>query len=84
MITESQFKTHETADSLFRQKLGQRRFGWFLLERNFGCAQDVEGCLVGEDVYIIQSRPQPLQNIFFLCAIKRTIIKMFENNSPYM
>ncbi|KAG2244193.1 hypothetical protein Bca52824_093981 [Brassica carinata] len=30
-------------------------------KRNFGCAQDVEACLVGGDVYIVQSRPQPLR-----------------------
>ncbi|WZZ12237.1 hypothetical protein YC2023_105326 [Brassica napus] len=61
---------HILSDYHYLQKLGQRRFGWFLLERNFGCAQDVEGCLVGEDVYIIQSRPQPLQNIFFFMCYK--------------
>ena len=29
------------------------------LEKAFGGAQDVEGALVGEDVYIVQTRPQP-------------------------
>lgn len=29
------------------------------MERAFGGAQDVEGCLVGEDLYVVQTRPQP-------------------------
>ncbi|KAL3634731.1 Phosphoglucan, water dikinase, chloroplastic [Castilleja foliolosa] len=49
-----------TVDPVFREKVG-RRLGavGFYLERTFGCAQDVEGCLVGEDVFIVQTRPQP-------------------------
>ncbi|KAL8459573.1 hypothetical protein ACS0TY_036901 [Phlomoides rotata] len=49
-----------TVDAVFRQELG-RRLGavGFFLEQKFGCPQDVEGCLVGEDVYIVQTRPQP-------------------------
>ncbi|VVB15179.1 unnamed protein product [Arabis nemorensis] len=60
-LTVDYSKKRLTVDSVFRQQLGQRlgTVGFFL-ERNFGCAQDVEGCLVGEDVYIVQSRPQPL------------------------
>ncbi|KAJ4870584.1 hypothetical protein Rs2_47806 [Raphanus sativus] len=60
-LTVDYSKKRLTVDSMFRQKLGQRLGSvGFFLERNFGCAQDVEGCLVGEDVYIVQSRPQPL------------------------
>lgn len=29
------------------------------LERSFGGAQDVEGCLVGETLFVVQTRPQP-------------------------
>lgn len=28
------------------------------LERELGCPQDVEGCFVGSDIYLVQSRPQ--------------------------
>nr|GMD65870.1 phosphoglucan, water dikinase, chloroplastic [Ipomoea batatas] len=50
-----------TVDPVFRHQLGQRlgTVGFFL-ERKFGCPQDVEGCLVGKDIFIVQSRPQPL------------------------
>ncbi|KAL3506570.1 hypothetical protein ACH5RR_031952 [Cinchona calisaya] len=49
-----------TVDAVFRQQLGQRlgTVGFFL-ERKFGCPQDVEGCIVGKDIFIVQSRPQP-------------------------
>ena len=30
------------------------------LEEQFGAPQDVEGCFVGEQLYIVQTRPQPL------------------------
>jgi hypothetical protein len=30
-----------------------------LLEEAFGGPQDVEGCCVGEDIFIVQTRPQP-------------------------
>ena len=30
------------------------------LEAEFGGPQNVEGCIVGDDVYVFQSRPQPL------------------------
>ena len=29
------------------------------MERAFGGPQDVEGCLVGEELYVVQTRPQP-------------------------
>ncbi|XBI76603.1 hypothetical protein VPH35_069819 [Triticum aestivum] len=50
-----------SVDRTFRQKFGQRlaAVGQYL-EQRFGSAQDVEGCMVGEDIYIVQSRPQPL------------------------
>lgn len=50
-----------TVDPVYRQQLGQRlgAVGLFL-EQKFGCPQDVEGCVVGKDVYIVQTRPQPL------------------------
>lgn len=31
-----------------------------LLEREFGGPQDVEGCLLGDAVFVVQTRPQPL------------------------
>ncbi|XP_027934248.1 phosphoglucan, water dikinase, chloroplastic [Vigna unguiculata] len=50
-----------TVDSAFRRQLGQRLCAvGFFLERKFGCPQDVEGCLVGKDIFIVQTRPQPL------------------------
>ena len=30
------------------------------LEEAFGGPQDVEGAIVGQDVFIVQTRPQPL------------------------
>ncbi|KAL2497284.1 Phosphoglucan [Abeliophyllum distichum] len=50
-----------TVDPIFRQQLGTRlgAVGLFL-EREFKCPQDVEGCLVGDDIFIVQTRPQPL------------------------
>lgn len=49
-----------TVDAVYRQQLGQRlgAVGYFL-ERKFGCPQDVEGCLLGKDIYVVQTRPQP-------------------------
>jgi hypothetical protein len=43
-----------------RQALG-KRIGAVagLLERQFGGAQDVEGCFVGDLLYVVQTRPQP-------------------------
>ncbi|KAI3932874.1 hypothetical protein MKX01_031856 [Papaver californicum] len=50
-----------TIDGVFRQQLGQRLCSiGFFLEQKFGCPQDVEGCIVGKDIYIVQTRPQPL------------------------
>ncbi|KAL0391697.1 UNVERIFIED_CONTAM: Phosphoglucan, water dikinase, chloroplastic [Sesamum radiatum] len=49
-----------TVDPIFRQQLGQRLGAvGFFLEQKFGCPQDVEGCLVGNDIFIVQTRPQP-------------------------
>ncbi|KAK9088030.1 hypothetical protein Syun_030424 [Stephania yunnanensis] len=49
-----------TLDPILRRQLGQRLCAvGFFLERKFGCAQDVEGCIIGEDVFIVQTRPQP-------------------------
>lgn len=31
-----------------------------MLEEEFGAPQDVEGALVGSEVFIVQTRPQPL------------------------
>lgn len=44
-----------------RIRLGQRlaSIGAYL-EESLGAPQDVEGAVVGGDVYIVQSRPQPL------------------------
>uniref|UniRef100_A0ACD6A9N6 Uncharacterized protein n=1 Tax=Avena sativa TaxID=4498 RepID=A0ACD6A9N6_AVESA len=50
-----------SVDSTFRKQFGQRlaAIGQYL-EQQFESAQDVEGCMVGKDIYIVQSRPQPL------------------------
>lgn len=49
-----------TVDPIFRRQLGQRLCAiGFFLERKFGCPQDVEGCMVGKDIFIVQTRPQP-------------------------
>lgn len=59
-LTVDYSKKPLTVDPIFRRQLGQRlcAVGHFL-ERKFRCPQDVEGCLVGNDVYIVQTRPQP-------------------------
>lgn len=59
-LTVDYSKKPLTVDAAFRQQLGQRlgAVGLFL-EQKFGCPQDVEGCLVGKDVYVVQTRPQP-------------------------
>uniref|UniRef100_A0A803LZL4 CBM20 domain-containing protein n=1 Tax=Chenopodium quinoa TaxID=63459 RepID=A0A803LZL4_CHEQI len=60
-LTVDYSKKPLTVDTVFRKQLGQRLCAvGFFLERKFGCPQDVEGCLVGNDVYIVQTRPQPL------------------------
>ncbi|KAK1270965.1 hypothetical protein QJS04_geneDACA004426 [Acorus gramineus] len=59
-LTVDYSKKPLTVDSNFRQKLGQRLCAvGFFLEQKFGSPQDVEGCLLGKDIYIVQSRPQP-------------------------
>lgn len=59
-LTVDYSKKPLTVDPSFRQQLGQRLCAvGFFLERKFGCPQDVEGCVVGKDIYIVQTRPQP-------------------------
>lgn len=60
-LTVDYSKKPLTVDPVFRRQVGQRLCAvGFFLERKFGCPQDVEGCLVGKDIYIVQTRPQPL------------------------
>ncbi|KAK4481272.1 hypothetical protein RD792_012156 [Penstemon davidsonii] len=60
-LTVDYSKKPMSLDPVFRQRLGQRLGGvGSFLEQKFGCTQDVEGCLVGEDIFIVQTRPQPL------------------------
>ncbi|KAK3204499.1 hypothetical protein Dsin_018545 [Dipteronia sinensis] len=60
-LTVDYSKKPLTIDPIFRQQLGQRLCAvGFFLERRFGSPQDVEGCLVGKDIYVVQTRPQPL------------------------
>jgi phosphoglucan,water dikinase len=49
-----------SSDPVFREQVGQRlaTVGFFL-EQHFKAPQDIEGCIIGQDVYIVQSRPQP-------------------------
>ncbi|KAK1318197.1 hypothetical protein QJS10_CPB04g01370 [Acorus calamus] len=59
-LTVDYSKKPLTVNSNFRQQLSQRLCAvGFFLEQKFGSPQDVEGCLVGKDIYIVQSRPQP-------------------------
>ncbi|XP_057732609.1 phosphoglucan, water dikinase, chloroplastic [Arachis stenosperma] len=59
-LTVDYSKKPLTVDPVFRRQLGQRLCSvGFFLERKFGCPQDVEGCLVGKDIFIVQTRPQP-------------------------
>lgn len=60
-LTVDYSKKSLTLDPAFRRQLGQQlcTIGFFL-ERKFGCPQDVEGCVVGRDIFIVQTRPQPL------------------------
>lgn len=59
-LTVDYSKKPLTMDPVFRRQLGQRLCAvGFFLERKFGGPQDVEGCLVGKDIYIVQTRPQP-------------------------
>lgn len=60
-LTVDYSKKPLTVDPVFRRQLGQRLGAvGFFLERKFGSPQDVEGCLVGKDIFIVQARPQPL------------------------
>lgn len=59
-LTVDYSKKPLTVDPIFRRQLGQRLGAvGFFLEQKFGCAQDVEGCMVGKDIFIVQTRPQP-------------------------
>ncbi|XP_062164636.1 phosphoglucan, water dikinase, chloroplastic isoform X2 [Alnus glutinosa] len=59
-LTVDYSKKPLTVDPIFRRQLGQRLCAvGFFLEQKFGCPQDVEGCVVGKDIYIVQTRPQP-------------------------
>ncbi|XP_068665304.1 phosphoglucan, water dikinase, chloroplastic isoform X2 [Aristolochia californica] len=59
-LTVDYSKKALTLDPIYRRQLGQRLCAiGFFLERKFGCPQDVEGCAVGKDIFIVQSRPQP-------------------------
>ncbi|KAH7682974.1 phosphoglucan water dikinase protein [Dioscorea alata] len=59
-LTVDYSKKPLTVDPIFRRQIGQRLCAiGFFLEQKFGCPQDVEGCVVGKDIYIVQSRPQP-------------------------
>ncbi|CAN4120917.1 unnamed protein product [Withania somnifera] len=59
-LTVDYSKKPLTIDPIFRRQLGQRLGAvGFYLERKFGSPQDVEGCLVGKEIFIVQSRPQP-------------------------
>ncbi|CAL9135216.1 unnamed protein product [Musa textilis] len=59
-LTVDYSKKPLTTDPIYRRQIGQRlcTIGFFL-EQKFGCPQDVEGCVVGKDVFIVQTRPQP-------------------------
>lgn len=60
-LTVDYSKKPLSIDPKFREQLGQRLCAvGFFLERKFGCPQDIEGCVVGDDIYIVQARPQPL------------------------
>lgn len=59
-LTVDYSKKTLSLDPIYRYQLGQRlATTGFFLEQKFGCPQDVEGCLVGNDIYIVQTRPQP-------------------------
>ncbi|KAL8172262.1 hypothetical protein V2J09_024066 [Rumex salicifolius] len=59
-VTVDYSKKRLSVEPGFRRQLGMRlgAIGDFL-EKEFDGPQDVEGCLVGDDVYIVQTRPQP-------------------------
>lgn len=59
-LTVDYSKKPLTVDPIFRRQIGQRLCAiGFFLEQKFGCPQDVEGCVVGKNIYTVQSRPQP-------------------------
>ncbi|OAY78177.1 Phosphoglucan, water dikinase, chloroplastic [Ananas comosus] len=59
-LTVDYSKKPLTVDAMFRTQVGQRLCAiGFFLEQKFGSAQDVEGCVVGKDIFIVQTRPQP-------------------------
>eukprot|EP00246_Nothoceros_aenigmaticus_P012047 TRINITY_DN355_c0_g1_i6.p1 TRINITY_DN355_c0_g1~~TRINITY_DN355_c0_g1_i6.p1 ORF type:complete len:485 (-),score=102.63 TRINITY_DN355_c0_g1_i6:285-1739(-) len=53
-------KNRLSTDRDHRKHIGQRlaTIGFFL-EQKFGVAQDIEGCIVHDEMFIVQSRPQP-------------------------
>lgn len=60
-LTVDYSKKSLSTDPKFREQIGQRLCAvGFFLECKFGCPQDVEGCVIGDDIYIVQTRPQPL------------------------
>ncbi|KAH9305067.1 hypothetical protein KI387_009471 [Taxus chinensis] len=59
-LTVDYSKKPLSLDPIFRHQLGQRlATTGFFLEQKFYCPQDVEGCLVGNNIYVVQTRPQP-------------------------
>lgn len=59
-LTVDYSKKPLTIDPIFRKHLGQRLGAvGFFLEQKFGGPQDVEGCVVGKDIFVVQTRPQP-------------------------
>ena len=59
-LTVDYSKKTLSVDPIYRYQLGQRlAITGFFLEKKFGFPQDVEGCLVGNDIYIVQTQPQP-------------------------
>lgn len=59
-LTVDYSKKPLTVDSIFRKRLAQRLCAiGFFLEQKFGGPQDVEGCVVGDKIFIVQTRPQP-------------------------
>ncbi|XP_057957184.1 phosphoglucan, water dikinase, chloroplastic [Malania oleifera] len=59
-LTVDYSKKPLTVDPIFRRQLGLRLGAvGFYLERKFGCPQDVEGCVIGKEIFVVQTRPQP-------------------------
>ncbi|KAF9611021.1 hypothetical protein IFM89_026328 [Coptis chinensis] len=59
-LTVDYSKKPLSVDPIFRSQLRQRLCAvGFFLEQKFECPQDVEGCVIGKDIYIVQTRPQP-------------------------